>query len=581
MENLPICILALLSIHHVVVVPAMGFDSWYDRLYNSGFYVSRPPPPAPLPEGADPKSRVVSILMICLIFSFIIYCCAALCLPQSFVDRHPYLFVVTFYTKTSDLDQSLIDTFPTFVYSEVRLLMTRGVSLECAVCLNEFGSTDTLRVLPNCCHVFHPDCIQPWLSAHDTCPVCRSNVHPKPDQRPESAGSGGGNDLIVQVQPPDTIRPVQLMSRKEQTRIEGKQKGEHRERFTTKLPEEVLSRLVNSTSCVNFQRERSVRKGYRSGGEGTDSFYTTTTSLGVRGYRPPFPSYLQQKFTGRLASLAHVCAKGKPEIMMENLHLWILLFLSIHHVVGVSASGFDAWYDDDGYDGELYDSQPPLPPSETPSTMSVAVALVMICLIVSFIIYSCASICPPQSLDQSLIDTFPTFVYSQVRLLMTHDVSLECAVCLNEFGSTDWLRLLPNCCHVFHPDCIQPWLSAHDTCPVCRSNVRPKPGQEPEAYSGGGNKLIVCVHPPDMIRAVQSMPREERMKTRGKRKGEHCERFTTKLPEEVLSRLENSTRCVNFQRERSVRKGYRNGGEGTGNKERVNDGGRHGWDGEV
>ncbi|KAF9614715.1 hypothetical protein IFM89_020126 [Coptis chinensis] len=48
--------------------------------------------------------------------------------------------------------------------------------LECDVCLNEFEEDETLRLLPQCNHVFHPECIDAWLTSHTTFPVCRANL---------------------------------------------------------------------------------------------------------------------------------------------------------------------------------------------------------------------------------------------------------------------------------------------------------------------------------------------------------------------------------------------------------------------
>lgn len=54
-----------------------------------------------------------------------------------------------------------------------------GVAAEdCAVCLGEVETGETLRQLPACQHVFHRECIDPWLRAHATCPLCRSGVLP-------------------------------------------------------------------------------------------------------------------------------------------------------------------------------------------------------------------------------------------------------------------------------------------------------------------------------------------------------------------------------------------------------------------
>ncbi|CDS05861.1 hypothetical protein LRAMOSA08389 [Lichtheimia ramosa] len=46
---------------------------------------------------------------------------------------------------------------------------------DCAVCKDEYASDDHVIEL-ECAHVFHPDCIKPWLKINGTCPVCRKVI---------------------------------------------------------------------------------------------------------------------------------------------------------------------------------------------------------------------------------------------------------------------------------------------------------------------------------------------------------------------------------------------------------------------
>ncbi|KAF0902920.1 hypothetical protein E2562_019857 [Oryza meyeriana var. granulata] len=43
---------------------------------------------------------------------------------------------------------------------------------------------ETVRLLPACLHLYHAECIDPWLDAHTTCPLCRSDT----DRRSSALG---------------------------------------------------------------------------------------------------------------------------------------------------------------------------------------------------------------------------------------------------------------------------------------------------------------------------------------------------------------------------------------------------------
>ncbi|KAK3035282.1 hypothetical protein RJ639_034805 [Escallonia herrerae] len=81
-----------------------------------------------------------------------------------------------------------------------------------------------------------------------------------------------------------------------------------------------------------------------------------------------------------------------------------------------------------------------------------------------------------QGLDEATLLTYPKLLYSQAKLHQNGDsTATGCSICLADYKATDTLRLLPDCGHLFHLKCIDPWLMLHPTCPICRSSPKPSP----------------------------------------------------------------------------------------------------------
>jgi len=78
--------------------------------------------------------------------------------------------------KNSGIDRSVVESLPIFRFGS---LTGQKEGLDCAVCLSKFESLEVLRLLPKCKHAFHVECVDTWLDAHSTCPLCRYRVDPE------------------------------------------------------------------------------------------------------------------------------------------------------------------------------------------------------------------------------------------------------------------------------------------------------------------------------------------------------------------------------------------------------------------
>ncbi|XP_008780234.1 RING-H2 finger protein ATL16-like [Phoenix dactylifera] len=107
---------------------------------------------------------------------------------RSWMRSENSLMVFPTTIQSRGLEESAIRAIPTFRYRRAGDGDEQGKSSfhECAVCLNEFQDEEKIRVLPNCFHVFHIDCIDTWLQTNANCPLCRSDItttSPIPDDR--------------------------------------------------------------------------------------------------------------------------------------------------------------------------------------------------------------------------------------------------------------------------------------------------------------------------------------------------------------------------------------------------------------
>ncbi|XP_039685062.1 RING-H2 finger protein ATL29 [Medicago truncatula] len=229
---------------------------------------------------------------------------------------------------------------------------------------------------------------------------------------------------------------------------------------------------------------------------------------------------------------------------------------------------------------------PPAPAHKTPPAL---VAFTLTVLILCFVAFSIVYLCkycfagifhmwalhrtasgslvrlspdrsPPRGLNNTLINGFPTFLYSDVKdHRKEKSYSLECAICLLEFEDDSMLRLLTICFHVFHQECIDLWFENHKTCPVCRTDLDVPPNQTGEESVNTSEITRAQIHEGDQhddhVRKI--MQQEEHIFSRSHSTGHSIvmirgeekddEKYTLRLPEHVIRGGHNITKsCTNY-----------------------------------
>ena len=116
---------------------------------------------------------------------------------QAIIDRLMALDPQT--SSHSPTPQSVLDALRVGVVGEDELEGGMGDDA-CAVCQDSYHLGQDVLWVP-CDHVFHRDCILPWLKSSSTCPICRAHVtaptseeHTTPEVVQAVSGGESGSD---------------------------------------------------------------------------------------------------------------------------------------------------------------------------------------------------------------------------------------------------------------------------------------------------------------------------------------------------------------------------------------------------
>lgn len=119
---------------------------------------------------------VMGLLSLMFLFACVLLCYVKVCIsrpPAIHGDLEARAELTRSGSQLSGIDKAVIESLPFFRFSSLR---GSKEGLECAVCLAKFEDIEILRLLPQCKHAFHIECIDRWLESHSSCPLCRHRL---------------------------------------------------------------------------------------------------------------------------------------------------------------------------------------------------------------------------------------------------------------------------------------------------------------------------------------------------------------------------------------------------------------------
>ena len=133
----------------------------------------------------------LGVLMFTIIITLVSYCCTLMRMPAPPTNRsHQRVNTTTIITDQGlsnmeqGLDEATVHSYPKLLYSQAKLQKGDSIASSCSICLGDYKDTEMLRMLPDCAHIFHLKCVDPWLRMHPSCPICRNSPIPTPLSTP-------------------------------------------------------------------------------------------------------------------------------------------------------------------------------------------------------------------------------------------------------------------------------------------------------------------------------------------------------------------------------------------------------------
>lgn len=118
-------------------------------------------------------AMVISVLSLFVLVGVLvlIHICVVL---REFNRRTDNINMAERGSTSMSMSKEDIEKLPCFVFQAKE----KGTStpVDCAICLDNFKVGDKCRMLPQCNHSFHAECIDLWLLKSLYCPICRTST---------------------------------------------------------------------------------------------------------------------------------------------------------------------------------------------------------------------------------------------------------------------------------------------------------------------------------------------------------------------------------------------------------------------
>ncbi|XP_027337478.1 RING-H2 finger protein ATL66-like [Abrus precatorius] len=111
-----------------------------------------------------------------LIFVPSFFLCVLLC-HRRFSQQHNSAATTTL-SPLHDHQKVRVDFTNNTLFSSTTTKVDEGFEKkECCICLSLFQDGERLKVLTQCQHAYHSECLDMWLRAHPSCPLCRASLN--------------------------------------------------------------------------------------------------------------------------------------------------------------------------------------------------------------------------------------------------------------------------------------------------------------------------------------------------------------------------------------------------------------------